>query len=221
MTARECFNKSASKYDTNCQLQLTTGEKLLSLITPAETLIDLGCGTGIVTEKLSYKKLYALDISEELLAQARLRLSNKNITYLEKSFDDFSGLELDLAFANMSLQWSEDLQLTLNNIKANLKPSGILVFSLPLTGTFADLNISTMSFFSLTQIIQLLSDWHIIYSEAQEINYIFPSLIEALRSIKLVGANYCKNKNGKLPSRDKSPCLLKYRIGYFIAKRQG
>ena len=218
MKIKDCFNKAASKYDTHCQLQLTTGEKLLSLTPPADNIIDLGCGTGITTTKLKYQQLYALDISEKLLAQAKLKLGNKNIIYLEQSFDDFSGLELDLAFANMSLQWSADLKSTLSNIKANLRPRGTLAFSLPLTGTFADLNISTMSFLSFAQVEQLLFEWQIIYAKTETISYLFPSLIEALRSIKYVGANYYKNKTGKRISRDKSPCLLKYNIGYFMVK---
>lgn len=218
MKIKDCFNKAASKYDTHCQLQLTTGEKLLSLTPPADNIIDLGCGTGITTAKLSYKKLYALDISNELLQQAKLRLGNKNITYLEKSFDDFSGLELDLAFANMSLQWSADLKLTLSNIKANLRPGGTLAFSIPLVGTFANLNISSMPFLSFAQMNKLLSEWQIIYANTETISYLFPTLIEALRSIKHVGANYCKNKNGNMISRDKSTCLLKYNIGYFMVK---
>jgi malonyl-CoA O-methyltransferase len=219
MSIRDCFNKAATKYDANCQLQLATGEKLLSLIKPAETIIDLGCGTGITTAKLKYKKLYALDISDKLLAQAKLRLGNKNITYLETSFDNFSGLKLDLAFANMSLQWSDNLSLTLRNIKDNLKATGILAFSIPLAGTFSELNISTMPFLSIKQVIEILDGWQIIYSESEEINYLFPNLIEALRSIKSVGANYCKNKTGALPSRDRSPYLLKYNIGYFMVRK--
>ncbi len=220
MSVKDCFNKAASKYDANCQLQIKTGEHLLNLIAPVETLIDLGCGTGIVTAKLKYKKLYALDVSDKLLDQAKIRLGKNGAIYLEMSFDDFLGLELDLAFANMSLQWSEDLQSTLNNIKANLKPGGILAFSIPLIGTFADFKMATMSFFSFEQIKQLLSDWEIIYSAAKEINYLFPSLMEALRSIKSVGANYCKTKGTKLISRDKSPYLLKYKIGYFVVRKR-
>ena len=219
MSIRDCFNKAATKYDSNCQLQLATGERLLSLIKPAETIIDLGCGTGITTVKLKYKKLYALDISDKLLAQAKLRLGNKDITYLETNFDNFSGLKLDLAFANMSLQWSDNLSLTLNNIKANLKATGILAFSIPLAETFSELNISIMDFVSMKQVRELLDDWQIIYSESEEISYLFPNLIEALRSIKSVGANYCKNKTGTLPSRDRSPYLLKYNIGYFVVRK--
>ena len=220
MNIKNSFNKAAHKYDDNCQLQLETGDTLLSLISSANNVIDLGCGSGITTEKLKYKNLYALDISNELLALARLRLGKKDITYLEMGYDDFSGLNLDLAFANMSLQWSDDLELSLNNIKKNLNTTGVLAFSIPLSGTFSDLKTSTMSFLSAAQVKELLSSWEIIHSKTEEINYLFPNLIEALKSIKSVGANYCKDKKYTLPSRDKSPYLLKYNIGYFIARKK-
>lgn len=219
MTARDCFNKAATSYDFHCHLQLATGEKLISLVDAADNVIDLGCGTGITTCKLKYKKLYCLDISEKLLLKAKERLVNKNVTFLEMSFDDFTGLELDLAFANMSLQWSDNFKLTLNNIRDNLKPNGILAFSIPLAGTFAGLSTEILSFFSIEEVKQFLGDWQIIYTDYEEINYVFPSLIDSLRSIKAVGANYCKTKIKKVIPRDKSPHVLKYHIGYFVVQK--
>lgn len=219
MTIKNCFNKAASSYDSHCHLQLATGEKLISLIDSADDVIDLGCGTGITTCKLKYKKLYCLDISEELLLQAKKRLANKNVTFLDISFDNFSGLELDLAFANMSLQWSENFKVTLNNIRSNLKPNGILAFSIPLAGTFADLKTEVLPFLSMEEVKQFLADWQIIYANSEEINYVFPSLIDSLKSIKAVGANYCRTRSKKVISRDKSPHVLKYHIGYFVAAK--
>ncbi len=218
MSVKACFNKAAENYDLYCNLQLITGEKLLSLIEPAENIIDLGCGTGNITSKLKFKNLYALDISEKMLTIARQRLGDKNITYIEASFDNFSNLKLDLAFANMSLQWSTDLKSTLNNIRANLKPNGMLVFSIPLLGTLENLNIPTISFFSFSQVEKLLHDWHIIHSSSQEFNYYFLSLVEALKSIKAVGANYYNSPRKNFISRNKTITNLKYNIGYFVAR---
>jgi malonyl-CoA O-methyltransferase len=219
MTVKDCFNIAAGRYDQHCQLQLTTGDKLLSLIEPAETIIDLGCGTGIVTSKLQYNKLYALDLSDKMLESAKLRLGDENIIYLEKSFDNFNGLELDLAFANMSLQWSEDLNKTLANIKANLKPGGILAFSIPITGTFEGVNIPTIYFHDFEQIKDLLLNWQVIHSFSQSYNYSFSSLVEALKSIKAVGANYCTSHKKSVIPREKTPQILKYNIAYFVARK--
>lgn len=220
MTVKNCFNKAATIYDNNCSLQLRTGAKLLNLAEGGNEVIDLGCGTGIITSRIKFNKLYALDISEKMLLKAREYLANKNVTFLEKSFDKFYGFELDLAFANMSLQWSDNFKSTLNNIKNNLKKNGILVFSIPLQGTFLDLPVNVMQFLSISQVKKMLEDWELLYSSTEEINYIFPSLIDSLRSIKSVGANYCKsNKNRKIIPRDKGFHTLVYNIGYFKAKK--
>ena len=220
MTVKNCFNKAAIIYDNNCDLQLRTGEKLLNLAEKKNKVIDLGCGTGVITSKIKFNKLYALDISEKMLKKAQESLTNRNVTFLESSFDNFSGFELDLAFANMSLQWSEDLNLTLNNIKNNLKKEGILLFSIPLEGTFSDLPVNIMTFLSMRQVKEMLENWEIIYASTEEIHYVFPSLIDSLRSIKSVGANYCKSdKNRKLIPREKESHILKYNIGYFKVKK--
>lgn len=218
MSVKDCFNKAAEKYDQHCKLQITTGEKLLSLIGPADQAIDLGCGSGLITAKLKYKRLYALDLSNKMLEVARERLGNNNITYLESNFDDIKDLKLDLAFANMSLQWSNNLKETLKKIKANLNPGGILAFSLPIKGTFIDLDIPTINFLEFEQIKKLLEDWDIIHGFSEEYNYIFPNLIAALKSIKAVGANYCRSNKKTIISRDKQSKILKYNIGYFAAR---
>lgn len=219
MMVKDCFNKAADRYDQHCYLQLETGDKLLSLIEPAETVIDLGCGTGIVTSKLQYNKLYALDLSDKMLKSAKLKLGSNNIVYLERSFDDFNGLELDLAFANMSLQWSEDLSKTIANINTNLKPGGVLAFSIPIMGTFEGVNISTILFYEFEQIKKLLLNWQIIHAFSQSYSYNFSSLVEALKSIKAVGANYCNSHKKSIISRDKTPHILQYNIGYFVARK--
>lgn len=221
MSVKNCFNKAAEKYDIHCDLQLRTGKKLLSLINFSETdtVIDLGCGTGIISEKLKYKKLYALDFSTNMLNLARKRLVKKNVIFLESNFDNFRGLKCDLAFANMSLQWSTDLNSTLANIKENLNLKGIIAFSIPLVGTFENINISTISFFTFKQVEEILSGWEIIHSFEEEINYNFPSLIEALKSLKAVGANHCNSQKKIVIPRHKTPQNLTYKIGYFIARK--
>lgn len=219
MTVKDFFNKSSMNYDAHCNLQLETGNRLLSLINNNNDIVmDIGCGTGLITSKLIFRRLYCLDISEKMLFQAEKKLGIKDIFYIQGSFDELSNFNLDLAFANMSLQWSDDLEFTLNNIKNNLKRDASLVFSIPLKETFSDLDISKLNFYSMEEVKSFLSKWQIIHASSENIQYNFPNLIASLRSIKAVGANHCKHKSSKLISRDKSPHLLKYEIGYFMVK---
>jgi malonyl-CoA O-methyltransferase len=217
MSIRDCFNKAAESYDSNCQIQLYSGLKLLNLINKPEAVaIDLGCGTGIITQYIKCRKLYALDIADKLLAKARQRLNGKEVIFLEDSFDAFNGLELDLAFANMSLQWSDDLSRTLANISANLKYNGSLLFSLPLKGGCEEIYAK----FSMEEVKKLLEDWRFVHISQEKVIYHFSSLIDSLKSMKAVGANHYKGRRYRLISRNKRPHQLVYNIGYFLVEKR-
>ena len=67
---KECFNKAADTYDANCYIQKIAGKKLMSYLSEyvykPDNILELGCGTGIVTEILAnqynnYNQFYALD----------------------------------------------------------------------------------------------------------------------------------------------------------------
>jgi malonyl-CoA O-methyltransferase len=139
---RECFNRSLTTYDNHCDIQTQTGIKLIKdlkdLNLRPNSIVDLGCGTGITTEHLAslyenYYKFYAIDIADKLLLKAKDRLEKYNIITLEKSLEDFLGNEkilFDLVFYNMVLQWSNNLDDVLKKIyqKLNLGGGGVSFF---------------------------------------------------------------------------------------------
>ena len=94
---KHAFNRAAHSYDHYCQLQQTTGDKLLSLAkshsSSVGTLIDIGCGTGIHTKSLlNYFPectSYALDFADKLLEKASARLTNHPVQLIEANFDEW------------------------------------------------------------------------------------------------------------------------------------
>lgn len=136
---RRAFAAAAASYDGVAALQRRVGEQLLSKHLSASlkgTIVDIGCGTGFLTERLAqcagYRQLLALDLALPMLKMARMKLAARHaVQYLSA---DAECLPLrdqcaDWLFSNLALQWSRDLPALSSELQRVLKPEGRLVFS--------------------------------------------------------------------------------------------
>lgn len=227
------FNRASLSYDDHCQLQKVTGSRLIHLCNnhqpQAESILDLGCGTGITTEQLAksyrYKKFHAIDISTSLLMRAKERLEPYHINVYEKDFDELTSINyFNLIFSNMALHWSLNVNKTLRHIRHLLSAEGHIAFSIPLVGTLSELknNYSINSFFDSSMICSFLhtNKFKIKHHYQEQLTYSFSSTLEALTSLKKVGANHVNRRiHSGLRSHLQPVHQLTYVIGYFIAKR--
>lgn len=230
---QRAFNRAAHTYDQHCQVQLSSGEKLLSLLNPTfkpSTILDLGCGTGIVTEKIAQQfdcaDITAIDIAPALLNFAKHRLTPYSATCYTEDFNHFtSQTKFDLIYSNMALHWSNDIILTILNMKKYLAPNGLFAFSIPLPHTFHELQpeFAINSFINLASLLSQLSQQslQIITGTHETITQFFPDTMSALRSIKAVGANHvsCKTHHslrGKDVIKNHHIQQLTYEIGYVL-----
>lgn len=227
------FNKAARTYDQACYIQRQIGEELINTLLAIaaydyESIIDLGCGTGQVTkilaDNIKFHKFQAIDFAAKLLVIAKTKLAAYKIKILEADYDTLPANNFDLAFSNMSLQWSLDLLNTIKMINNLLDANGTLAFSIPLHGTLIELNSYPINhFYSLSSIKKLLAAHGFKIKKCftqKYINY-FPDIFTALKSLKAVGAN-CRidyRRGGVSPPLKDSrmPCKLTYNIGFFIA----
>jgi trans-aconitate 2-methyltransferase len=100
-----------------------------------ETALDLGCGSGRLTELLAQRlptgRVIAVDRSANMLAQARERLEpvfGDHVEYLQCSLDDLDLDQVaDLAFSNAALHWIRDHPRLFRAIFRALRPNGRLV----------------------------------------------------------------------------------------------
>lgn len=98
------------------------------------TVLDLGCGFGGFARKaraLGASSVLAIDLSENMLTEARRRTSDDRIEFRRSSMED---LELppqsfDLAVSSLMLHYVEAYEPAVRNIAACLKPGGRFVFS--------------------------------------------------------------------------------------------
>jgi trans-aconitate 2-methyltransferase len=100
-----------------------------------ETALDLGCGSGRLTEfllrRLPQGHVIAVDRSANMLEAARKHLDPEfggRVEYLQKSLDELALDEVaDLVFSNAAFHWIRDHPRLFRVIFAALKPGGWLI----------------------------------------------------------------------------------------------
>jgi len=100
-----------------------------------ETALDLGCGSGRLTEfllrRLPQGRMIAVDRSANMLGAARDHLDPSfggRVEYLQKSLDELDFHQVaDLAFSNAAFHWVRDHARLFRAVFGALKPGGWLV----------------------------------------------------------------------------------------------
>lgn len=110
--------------------------------TPADTILDIGCGDGKVTAFLAEIAQYVvgIDLSAEMIDFARQQFGN--VPNLEFHVMDAAAIELpqqfDLIFSNAVLHWVRDQEGVLRGIHQHLKPGGWVLVQMGGAGNAAD-----------------------------------------------------------------------------------
>lgn len=236
---KKSFNKSHDNYDNSCHVQKMVGTDLIRYLKQhsehASHILDLGCGTGLITEKLAneyhYHTFHAIDLAPLLLCKAKERLQPLGISVTEANFDDLPAFDcgFDIIFSNMALHWSASFNPLLKALKSFLTKKGLLAFSIPLLGTFCELEgrYAYNDFLSAALIDDELKDQgydRLMYHQEKFI-LPFEHSLAAFRSIKNVGANHVttranKGLRGKSFIKQFDIKQLTYIIGYFIAQKR-
>ena len=111
---------------------LVIKERLINL--NEKTVLEIGCGIGRITEFLSsnFKKVFAVDISEEMVKTGRERLKSlNNIEFISTNgmgFPSIPNSSVDLVFSYIVFQHMSNKKVVIENlkeIKRVLTPTGI------------------------------------------------------------------------------------------------
>ena len=135
------FSRIAATYDQYAALQVEVGERLLERLDEIrfqpQQILDLGCGTGVQSLALNKRfpdaAIVAMDLVVPMLKQA-----GKRRGWWKKRFDPVVGNAMqlplasstfDLVHSNLMLQWCDDIEAVLANLRRVLKPGGLLLLS--------------------------------------------------------------------------------------------
>lgn len=131
----EKYEEFASKFD----LYHRTGRFLMKMadIRPGMFVLDLGCGTGIVTVEILKEmngvgKVVGIDYSRVMLSKARKKFLNKPVSLIHGKAEDVASLvsdEPDVTLCNAAF-WQMDTNKVLEGLNKVMKKGGCFVFNL-------------------------------------------------------------------------------------------
>jgi SAM-dependent methyltransferase len=119
---------SAERYAETAHFVPTLGAPVLELLAPepGEHILDLGCGDGVLTEKLAAAgaKVVAIDAAPDMVAAAQARGIDAHV--MAGQHLAFDG-EFDAVFSNAALHWMRPPEAVLAGVHRALKPGGRFV----------------------------------------------------------------------------------------------
>ncbi|NOT85739.1 MAG: malonyl-ACP O-methyltransferase BioC [Methylococcaceae bacterium] len=204
---RQAFANAAEHYDDFAHLQRMVADSLLqksALTTLQGKVLDIGCGTGYLTQQLQvlggYQQLIAFDIAQPMLQKTQQRLQGV-VSYVCGDADmlPFQAASLDSIFSSLALQWCQHLPTVLQNFRRVLKPGGTLVFATFGTETLTELKQAWATvdqyrhindFHTPQQLHALLpqDEWQNVQISRQVFRSQYASVAVLLRELKGLGA---------------------------------
>jgi trans-aconitate methyltransferase len=121
---------NAEVYDANNAFVWKHGSGVVELLAPqpGERILDLGCGTGHLTNQIAAAgaSAFGIDISGPMIAQARRLYPNLRFEIADGTDFHFDE-RFDAVFSNAAIHWMKDQQAVARCVWEALKPGGRFV----------------------------------------------------------------------------------------------
>ncbi len=207
------FSKAAKSYDEAAFFQRIAADRLFERLDyfklePA-TILDLGCGTGYCSRRLSQRfpkaKVTGVDIAQGMVDFSRAQSQGEDYICGDALNLPFADNSQDLIFSNLTFQWIDKLDPLFKELHRVLKPNGLLLFTSLGPDTLHELKTSWQALDQHKHVNDFIDMHHlgdamlnaalldpVVDSEAVIIGY--DKAIELMRDLKNIGAHNIDKK---------------------------
>ena len=128
------LNWDAKLYQNSSSLQFELGLMGIKKLNPkgSEKILEIGCGNAMLTIELAKRNMSgvitAVEISEDMIDQAKVNIANYGISNIEIIHGDAIQItyqdEFDAIFSNSAIHWIKNLELMYEKLFNALKKDG-------------------------------------------------------------------------------------------------
>ncbi len=224
------FSNAAGSYDTYAEHQRLIASKLLDVVSrlKPDSLLELGCGTGILSAGLNslfpgaYKEF--TDGAAEMVRFCRGKIPSSELVL--HNVLDFEKIDLDsrydLVLSSCALQWLRDPASFINRLSSLLNPEGFTVHAIPVRGMLGELEQSFVETEGTWNSLNYTSgaEWDGLFQQAGfsiensfscDFTVFYKSPVESLRAVRGIGASLSGHRKASVVS----PGVLRKALNYY------
>ena len=234
---RESFSKAADSYDSWAEHHRAIAKRLCEFLPPRQainSILELGCGTGILTGRLRQRyagaKITAIDIAPGMVQRCRRRFSHDPaIRFLVADAEGFRpDAPYDLIASSCSLQWFTDRRGSIRRLRTMVAPGGSVVIAVLVQGTLPELTGSYLAatgstmpgldYWDADRYIMLLQSAGLVVtrSEVEPVRVTYRDPLEVLRAMRGIGATLTGEAKAPPLPASKIRRLLAYYRSHFV-----
>jgi malonyl-CoA O-methyltransferase len=226
---RNAFNSAASNYNDNAFLQneiaSRLAEKLKVISIKPQTIIDLGSGTGLLSNKTAEIFPNANLICVDFAQQSLLK-NSQNLKVCANTYElPFASNSVDFIVSNLMMQWCSDLKALFNECFRVLKPEGLILFTTFGPDTLKELKRSWSAVDNSTHVNNFI-DMHDIgdqmlqsgfqspIMEMENITLTYEKVLDLMHDLKSIGAQNVGNRSKALTGKTKFKKMIEMYESY-------
>jgi malonyl-CoA O-methyltransferase len=229
------FSTAATRYDTAIDIQSAVANHLKNIVCnlrqylpDINTAIDIGCGTGLMTEKIftlfPSVKIFGIDIAQNMVALFNKKFAGVN--NVEAIHSDFLQLNclttFDMAFSSSALHWILPLDDTIKKVHQLLNKKAPFFCGMMVKGTFSDFlelkkqvapeKSDNNLFLPSSQIIKLLKEngFSILEKEEKDFIITYNSTRDFMKKIHQQGTTATFLKSSPLVRKELEKLIVLY-----------